>query len=122
MALPYQQSPVRIIHVLKDGELSLSGGSHDVYAYVLEPVLLNALTLFVVAMLFNNLLARRRYPAAWAQTMTAPPQPSASGILPEHVRTALADMNMVEDISEDDLLNIIAKAESYAAQQDTPKI
>jgi len=92
------------------------------YAYVLEPVLLNALTLFVVAMLFNNLLARRRYPAAWAQSMAASAQPSASGILPEHVRAALADMNMVEDISEDDLLNIIARAESYAAQQDTPEI
>jgi len=91
------------------------------YAYVLEPVMLNALTLFGMAMLFNNLAARRRYPAAWAQAIAAPPQSSASGMLPEHVRAAMTDMNMVEDISEEDLLNIIARAEIYAAQQDTPE-
>jgi len=90
------------------------------YAYVLEPVLLNALTLFAVAMLFNNLVARRRYPAARAQAIAAPPQSPTSGIQAEHLRAAMADMNMVEDVSEEDLLNIIARAEAYAARQDTP--
>jgi len=87
------------------------------YAYVLEPVMLNALTLFGVALLFNNIVTHRRYPAAWGRTLAAPPQVSASGILPEHVRAALTDMDMVEDVSEEDLLNIIARAEAYAARQ-----
>jgi len=87
------------------------------YAYVLEPVMLNALTLFVFALLFNNLVTRRRYPATWARATAGPAQASASGIMPEHVRAALADMDLVEDISEEDLLSIIARAEIYATQQ-----
>jgi len=85
------------------------------YAYVLEPVLLNALVLFAFAMIFNKLIASRRYPACRARTVDAPAQ--SSGIRVEHVRAALTDMDMVEDISEEDLLTIIAKAEDYAAQQ-----
>jgi len=89
------------------------------YAYVLEPVMLNTLTLFAMAMLFNNLFVRRRYPAAWANTPATPPQSSAPGIQAEHLRAAMSDMDMVEDISEEELLNIIARAEKYAARQDT---
>ncbi|OIO68906.1 MAG: hypothetical protein COW19_09935 [Zetaproteobacteria bacterium CG12_big_fil_rev_8_21_14_0_65_55_1124] len=88
------------------------------YAYVLEPVMLNALTLLCVALLFNNLLSNRRYPAAWAKKVAAPLSPiTASGIRAEHVRAAMDDMDLVEDISEEDLLRIIAKAEAYAVRQ-----
>ncbi|WP_167631863.1 HPP family protein [Mariprofundus ferrooxydans] len=91
------------------------------YAYVLEPVMLNALILLCVALLFNNLVASRSYPAAWVRAVAKPSQVSASGrIMPEHVRAALAEMDMVEDISEEDLLVIITRAEFYASGQGKP--
>lgn len=37
------------------------------YQYVLTPVMLNAITILVVAILFNYLFPWRRYPAVWAQ-------------------------------------------------------
>jgi len=87
------------------------------YAYVLAPVMLNALTLLCVALLFNNLLPSRRYPAAWARSTAAQPQITTSGIQAEHVRAAMDDMDLVEDISEEDLLRIILRAEAHARQQ-----
>ena len=86
------------------------------YAYVVAPVMLNALTLLCVALLFNNLLASRRYPASWAKKTAAKPTLTASGIRAEHVRAALDEMDLVEDISEEDLMRIIAKAEAHAAK------
>ncbi|MDX8405006.1 MAG: HPP family protein [Mariprofundus sp.] len=91
------------------------------FGYVLEPVLLNALVLFGFALLFNNLIASHRYPAVWAQSDTSSEQSSPSGIRAEHVRAALTEMDLVEDISEDDLLHIISRAETFAAQQRVQK-
>ena len=89
------------------------------YAYVLEPVMLNALILLCVALLFNNIVASRRYPAALVKAVAEPsPQISASGrIMPEHLRAALSEMYIVADISEEDLWVIIARAEFYASKQ-----
>jgi CBS domain-containing membrane protein len=96
-------------------------GGDDIHAlgyhYVLEPVMLNAATLFCVALLFNNLIGSRRYPAAWAKVTSAKSQITASGIRPEHVRAAMKDMDLVEDISEEDLVRIILRAEAQAAKQ-----
>ncbi len=88
------------------------------YNYVLEPIMLNAFALLGVALLFNNLLSTRRYPAAWAKKATqAKSLITASGIRAEHVRAAMDEMDLVEDISEEDLLRIIAKAEAHAVQE-----
>ncbi len=99
-------------------------GGDDIHAlgyhYVLEPVMLNALTLFCVAFLFNNLLGSRRYPAAWARAAAAQPQVTSSGIRPEHVRAAMKDMDLVEDISEEDVLRIILRAEAQAQAAKRP--
>jgi CBS-domain-containing membrane protein len=40
--------------------------------YVLTPVLLNAAIIVTVAVAFNGLLARRRYPAYFARAQLAP--------------------------------------------------
>lgn len=84
------------------------------YGYVVEPVLLNALTLLTVALLFNNLSGSRRYPAAWARGREV--HPAGDGIRAEDLRAALAEMDIVEDISEEDLLNIIERATLHAAR------
>ncbi|TLS76064.1 hypothetical protein FE236_07995 [Mariprofundus erugo] len=83
------------------------------YAYVLEPVLLNAMTLLVCALIFNNLNRSRRYPAALARSGGILPL-SAGDIRVEHLRAALTEMDMVEDISEEDLLRIIHRATHHA--------
>jgi len=87
------------------------------YGYVLEPVMLNALTLFLVALLFNNLISSRRYPVAWTKVPEPKARITASGIRAEHVRAAMDEMDLVEDISEEDLLRIIAKAEAHASRE-----
>lgn len=96
-------------------------GGDDIHAlgyhYVLEPVMLNALTLFCVALLFNNLLGSRRYPAAWAKARAATSKTTALGIRPEHVRAAMKDMDLVEDISEEDLMRIILRVEAKAGKR-----
>jgi len=105
-----------LIAVIGGGDIHALG-----YAYVVAPVMLNALTLLCVALLFNNLLASRRYPAAWAKTPAAKSAVTASGIRAEHVRAALDEMDLVEDISEEDLMRIIAKAEAHAAKESAGK-
>lgn len=90
------------------------------YSFVWEPVMLNALTLFAVAMLFNNLTPSRRYPAAWASK----PEPeedaesaSPTDITQADVRAALEEMDLVEDISEEDMLQMISRAHHHAKQR-----
>lgn len=91
------------------------------YSYVLEPIMLNAFALLGVALLFNNILGSRRYPAAWAKKTKAKPTLTASGITAKHVRAAMDEMDLVEDISEEDLMRIIAKAEAHAVKEPAGK-
>ncbi|HCS13422.1 MAG: hypothetical protein COS82_04000 [Zetaproteobacteria bacterium CG06_land_8_20_14_3_00_59_53] len=86
------------------------------YGFVLQPVLLNAVSLLLVALLFNNLIGSRRYPAAWAGSPAEEAAVTGSGIRAEHVRAAMDEMDMVEDISEEDMLRIIQRAEAHALQ------
>jgi len=86
------------------------------YGFVMEPVMLNAISLLLVALLFNNLIGSRRYPAAWAKAVSEQKAITTSGIRAEHVRAAMDDMDLVEDISEEDLVRIIVRAEAHAMQ------
>jgi len=87
------------------------------YAYVWAPVMLNALTLFLVALVFNNLSPTRRYPAAWANKSIAPksqPGVTQSPVNASDIRAAMDEVDLVEDISEEDILLIISRAEAIA--------
>lgn len=84
------------------------------WSFVLAPVLLNACTLFLAALVFNN-LSGRRYPAALA----SPPTPEE---LPLHlqrvdIRQAMQSLDLVEDISEEDLLILFKKAADHARKR-----
>ncbi|MDQ6965655.1 MAG: HPP family protein, partial [Mariprofundaceae bacterium] len=87
------------------------------YGFVFEPVMLNAISLLLVALVFNNLIGSRRYPATWAKSVAEQKTITASGIRAGHVRAAMDDMDLVEDISEEDLLRIIARAEAHAMEE-----
>jgi len=65
--------------LISQSQLGLAGsasiiasmGSSPVLLFAVPPVMLNAATILVVAMLFNAPFAWRRYPAAWSPALNA---------------------------------------------------
>lgn len=83
------------------------------YQYVLTPVLLNVLLIFLIALVFNYWFPWRRYPAALA---ARPPSPEAAYRPIEHEDFvyALSQLDSFVDVSEEDLLRIYAIATGRA--------
>ncbi len=82
------------------------------YAYEFEPVLLNTITILLVAIAFNGLFKWRRYPASLPFKKKIP-APEAKGYEPvnhEDFVFALSHIDTFVDISEEDLLKIYALA------------
>lgn len=83
------------------------------YHFILTPVLLNSVCLALLALLFNN-LAGRRYPHPLAATETkAPPVVIDVAITREDLHQAL-ESGEVLDIDEDDLQQLLQRAEEIA--------
>ncbi|HED12375.1 MAG TPA: hypothetical protein ENI62_01725 [Gammaproteobacteria bacterium] len=84
------------------------------YGYVVTPILLNAITILLVAIAFNMLFKWRRYPAHWS--LGKKPQPLGSGgyapIKHEDFVYALSHIDTYVDIDEEDLLKIYKLATS----------
>lgn len=84
------------------------------YGYLIVPVLINALTLLVVAVLFNYPFVWRRYPRAWqretACTFDPATHPEKCHIPHSALVYALSQIDSFIDISEDDLQRIYATA------------
>jgi len=78
------------------------------YAYEFEPVLLNTVTILLVAIAFNGLFKWRRYPAH-LHLKQARPEPAAKGYEPishEDFVYALSHIDTFVDVTEEDLLEI----------------
>ena len=78
------------------------------YAYEYAPILLNAFTILLVAIAFNNLFKWRRYPAHLHLKQSAP-EPVVEGYEPinhEDFVYALSHIDTFVDITEEDLLEI----------------
>ena len=119
------------MHVLKclhppGGALALSIvlGSAQVqeigYQYILSPVLINVLMLFVFAVLMNNIVAGRTYPARVLEGLESKEQ--QLGIqMPlynqEDLKIALSEMGSYIDISQSDLHRIYRLAVSHANER-----
>ena len=78
------------------------------FFYLVNPVLLNTLTIFVIAVLFNWLFAWRRYPACLDQQQEPPaaPQGGYDPISHADLVYALSQIDSFIDVSEKDLLKI----------------
>ena len=80
------------------------------YQYVLTPVLINVLVILLVAIVFNYGFPWRRYPAAlmhYRERKTVIPQNEQEPVLSRtELEHALQQMNMVVDVSRDDLEKI----------------
>lgn len=105
---------LRCIHP-PGGATALSAviGGSSVHAlgfnFVLTPVLINVLVIFVVAMAFNYLFHWRRYPAAlmdYARKTASPEPKSTAGLNRDDLEYAMRQMNLYIDVSDDDLEKI----------------
>lgn len=93
------------------------------YGYLVTPVLLNVLTLLVVAVVFNYPFTWRRYPQAWqretAEAVCAvAPEAHPEKCMIQHSALvyALSQLDTFVDVSEDDLQRIYALALHANAQ------
>ena len=91
------------------------------YQFVITPVLLNALTMVLVAVLFNYLFKWRRYPARLAERGKQPAAEAESAtagtIRHEDLVVALSEIDSFIDVSENDLLRIYALATGRAEER-----
>lgn len=88
------------------------------YGFVLSPIFLNSMVIFVAAVAFNYPFAWRRYPQAWCK---AKPQEEKAMIPHSHLVYALSQIDTFVDITESDLQRIYYLAmneETAAAKAD----
>jgi len=88
------------------------------YEFVITPILLNTVIIFVVAVFFNSVFPWRRYPASLMRFSDAPNKhdlnQSAHTIDKRFIEQALSDMDVVVDLTSHDLQQIFTLAQSHA--------
>ncbi len=96
------------------------------YEYVLTPVLLNTVVIFVTAVAFNSFFPWRRYPVSLMRFVDAPSfdvKKSSRFIDKQYIERALADIDLVVDLNADDLQRLFAltlehaETPTFSAQQ-----
>jgi CBS-domain-containing membrane protein len=112
---------------------AVMGGAavHDLgYAFVLYPVLLNAVTMFVLAVVINSPFAWRRYPAVLVQRRSRSDQPQslpqsqspAPDELHEDVLSAIRSLDAFVDINEGDLLYLTQEIATRIDRRETSEL
>jgi CBS-domain-containing membrane protein len=96
------------------------------FSYLLTPVLLNVITILIVAVVFNSLFSWRRYPVYWyrhRQKLSREKKRAGfkeRAISHEDFVYALSQIDSYIDVTEHDLLNIYDLATEKAQQQTYP--
>jgi CBS-domain-containing membrane protein len=78
------------------------------YQYVLAPVLLNALIIFVAAFLVNAPFAWRRYPIQFFHALA--PKHTTPDVTQESILQAIEETHVVVDVTAEELLDIAQRA------------
>ena len=86
------------------------------YQFVLTPVLLNAVTMLIAAILFNYAFPWRRYPAHFKKRLTKTGMIKADQPSENDFNYALQEIGSYIDIDEDDLARIYALASKHARE------
>jgi CBS-domain-containing membrane protein len=88
------------------------------YQYLVTPVLLNVIAIFVVAVAFNGLFAWRRYPAHLARRGGGTRSPGGEGGLLTHedFAAALQQFDSYIDVSSEDLAELFELAMRHARE------
>ncbi|VAX12279.1 hypothetical protein MNBD_GAMMA24-457 [hydrothermal vent metagenome] len=90
------------------------------FGYALSPILLNTVIIFTVAFVFNNMFPWRRYPISM---MRFSEHPQAKPINVEHlieqeyIQQALTDMDLVVDMTSEDIQRLFALTLEHADRQ-----
>lgn len=94
---------------------------HEIgYAYIFTPILLNALIIFTVAVVFNNLFPWRRYPVSMMRFTERPQAAPAKRdhlFNRKHIQQALSDMDLVVDMTTEDIQRLFALTLEHADRQ-----
>ena len=90
------------------------------YEYLLTPVLMNVVSILLVALLFNNLFPWRRYPASLARRTRegragSTPMSAQYPLTQEDFSAALQQMESYVDITPDDMVELVELANQHAA-------
>lgn len=124
---------IGVMHILRcvhppGGATALAAviGSQQIHAlgmeYILAPVLLNTVIIFITAFVFNSFFPWRRYPTSmmrFTDTPSLDEEKSSRYIDKKHIERALSDIDLVIDLNADDLQQIIALTLEHA---ETPKL
>ena len=87
------------------------------FEYILVPVLLNTVIIFITAFVFNGFFPWRRYPTSMMRFTDTPnieEQKPSRYIEKEHIERALSDIDLVVDINVDDLQQLFALTLEHA--------
>ncbi|MCW8987238.1 MAG: HPP family protein, partial [Gammaproteobacteria bacterium] len=87
------------------------------FEYMLTPVLLNTIVIFLTAVVFNSFFPWRRYPTSmmrFTDTPTIEHKKPSRYIDKEHIERALSDIDLVIDLSVDDLQQLFALTLEHA--------
>jgi CBS domain-containing membrane protein len=90
------------------------------YGYIAEPILLNSVIIFVVAVVFNSIFPWRRYPVSMMRFTDAPapgPRINARLIDTQYIEQALSDMDLIVDLTTEDLQRLFALTLEHAEKQ-----
>ncbi len=91
------------------------------YMYILSPILLNTLIILIVAIIFNGFFPWRRYPAAFMMRFTDQPvkvdKYHMHLVDKKAVEQAIVDMDLVMDVTVEDLQRVIQLSLDHARHQ-----
>ena len=90
------------------------------YKYVLTPILLNSIVIFLTAVFFNSIFPWRRYPVSLMRFTDTPAagQPKPSMLLEkQHIEQALTDMDLMVDLTTTDLQRLFTLSLQHAENQ-----
>ncbi len=89
------------------------------YRYALSPILLNCVIILAVGIVFNHAFPWRRYPASLMRYRHAPEHPGTSWPLIDerHVVAAMEHLNVVVDVSPDEMGELIHQTLDIAQRE-----
>jgi len=91
---------------------------HDLgFMYILSPVFINVLSMFIIAIVFNSIFDWRRYPIAmmrFIEKETRGQDATTSSIQSKHIGQAIKDMDLVIDITMEDLQRLFTLTLQHA--------
>lgn len=76
------------------------------FMYILSPIYINVIIIFIIAVIFNSAFAWRRYPVCMMRFIESKEKTKAeqrSPLKDQHIEQAIKDMNLIVDVTTQDL-------------------